>query len=617
MPPGGRPGPGALVEALRYRDGVSDDVRTVLGLSFGLHDAAAALTIDGVVVAAVEQERLSRVKHDPAFPDLAADCCLAIAGLAPEDVDVVAYYEKPLEAAGRHMASRLSAGPRGLPALLLDTPRTIRDHLTVGHAIDRWFRDRRAVAPAVHYVEHHTSHAAAAFHPSPHPSAAVLTIDGVGEWATSTIGVGRGRDLRVERELRYPDSVGLLYSAFTAYCGFRVNSGEGELMGLAPFGTARFADLILEKIVQLDEDGSIRLDQRYFAYVGGRRTTNRRFERLFGGPPRRPDEALTARHADLAASMQVVLDEILLRMGRAANRLSGETALCMAGGVALNCVAAGRLLSDGPFEQIWIQPAAGDAGGALGAALHTWHGTLGNERVPTAPDGMSGAFLGPRFDRDEIERWLDAERIAYSTVEDDDERCAMVADRLAGGAVIGWFCGRLEFGPRALGHRSILADPRSPTVQRRINQIVKERASFRPFAPAVLADRAAAWFQTPPDAPYMNLVVPLRHDRRIAPALPAPSDFDVVVAQSRSEVPAVTHVDYSARIQTVRDEHNPSFARLLRAFDERTGCPLLLNTSFNARDEPIVCTPADAYSTFRRTELDLLVLEHCLVEGRA
>lgn len=590
----------------------------LLGISCGFHDAAAALVVDGVTVAAVEEERLSRVKHDPAFPARAADACLAIAGIEAADIDAVAFHEKPLGVVNRHLATRIRSGPLGLPTLLLSTPGVIREQLTIGHRIARWFRQRGAATPPVQYAEHHTSHAAAAFYPSPFAEAAVMTVDGVGEWATATMGEGSGRRLRTERELRFPDSVGLLYSAFTSYCGFRVNSGEGELMGLAPFGEPRFADQILDDVVSISDDGSIELNQRYFSYVRGRRTVSRHFEERFGGPCRPPGAPPGRREADLAASIQLVTEEILLTMARELHRDTGRNQLCLSGGVALNCVANGRLLRDGPFDRVWVQPAAGDAGSAIGTALYTWHETLGNERIPDEHDAMNGAFLGPSFSREEIDRWLDEEGIGHRRFGDDDERNRHVAGRLAEGAVIGWFAGRMEFGPRALGHRSILADPRSATVQARINGLVKERRGFRPFAPAALVEDAAAWFDHEGSAPYMTLAVPVRDERRVTPGPPEdPDDLEAVVAQVRSTIPAVTHVNGSARLQTVDDVRNPEFTGLLRSFRTTTGCPVLLNTSFNARDEPIVCTPDDAYRTFRRIGLDALVVEHCLIEGAA
>ncbi len=590
----------------------------LLGISCGFHDAAAALVVDGVVVAAVEEERLTRVKHDPSFPERAADTCLQIAGLEAADVDVVVLHEKPLGVMNRHLTTKLRGGPRAWPSLLTSTPRVLREQLAVGHQVASWFRRRDAAMPPLQYAEHHASHAAAAFYPSPFAEAAVMTVDGVGEWATSTMGQGRGHRLSVDRELRFPDSIGLLYSAFTEYCGFRVNSGEGELMGLAPFGEPVYADRILDQVVDLRPDGSIRLNQKYFAYLRGRRTVNRRFEQLFGAPTRPLYSPPTRREADLARSIQVVLEEILLTMANELHRETGLDQLCMAGGVGLNCVANGRILRDSPFTDLWVQPAAGDAGSAVGAALHTWHETLGNLRTPVEPDGMSGGFLGPAFGPDEVRAFLDAEGVEYRTVPDRDELCRLVAEQLDEGRVVGWFQGRMEFGPRALGHRSIVADPRSPTVQGRVNTLVKERASFRPFAPAVLADRVADYFEFDGFAPYMNLAMPVREDLRVEnPSPEDPDDLAAVVAQVRSTVPAITHVDYSARVQTVSADTNPEFAQLIEAFARRTDCPVVLNTSFNSRDEPVVCTPADAYRTFRRTGLDLLVLEDCVIEREA
>lgn len=586
----------------------------VLGLSAGFHDSAAALLVDGTVAAAVEEERLSRRKHDAGFPSRAADCCLAIAGLSPRDIDLVAYHEKPLGVVARHVSSRLRSGPRGLPGLFTTTPSVVGHQLGVGRRIDRWFSDRRAAAPPLVMAEHHVSHAAAAFHPSPFEAAAILTVDGVGEWATTAMGEGVGHRIRLDREQRYPDSVGLLYSAFTAYCGFRVNSGEGELMGLAPFGEPRHVEAILDEVVTLHDDGSIRLSPRHFDFLGGRRTTSRRFHDLFGGPPRPLGAAPTRREADLAASIQVVLEEIILALGREAHRSTGHEALCLSGGVALNCVANGRLRREGPFGDVWVQPAASDAGSALGAALWAWHDVLERPRPQPGSDAMAGAFLGPSFSHAEIEQWLAAEGIDHRVVDEDvlDEE---VARRLDSGAVVGWFQGRMEFGPRALGHRSILADARSPEAHSRLNGLVKERAGFRPFAPAVLAGRAGEWFESPGDSPYMTFVAPVRDDRRVEPGGAPAADLVTEATRVRSEIPAVTHVDHSSRLQTVDPLTNPELGDLLTAFERLTGCPVLLNTSFNARDEPIVCTPADAHATFQRTGLDLLVLGRCLLEA--
>jgi carbamoyltransferase len=594
---------------------VDDDTRVVLGLSAGFHDSAAALVVDGEIRAAVEEERLSRVKHDPSFPSRAADTCLAIAGISAADVDAVAFHEKPLGVVGRHLASRIRTGPLGARRLFMGTPDLVATQLGRGHRIDEWFSRRGADLPPLLMAEHHTSHSAAAFYPSPFGDAAIMTIDGVGEWATSTLGEGRGHHIRVDRELRYPDSIGMLYSAFTAYSGFRVNGGEGELMGLAPFGEPRYVDAILDELVDLFEDGSIRLDQRYFAYVRGRRTTTPRFHRLFGGAPRPLGSRPGQREADLALSVQRVTEEIILSMSRELHRTSGLDSVCLAGGVALNCVANGRLAREGPFERVWVQPAAGDAGNAVGAALWAWHEVLGNLRSEQPDDAMSGAFLGPAFSDEEIRSWLDSNGIVYRHLGEGPELAECVAQRLAGGEVVGWFQGRMEFGPRALGHRSIVADPRSPTVQGRLNGLVKERAAFRPFAPAVLEERAADWFDHDGAAPYMTFAAPVREDRRVRDEDGGDTeDLEAEVAKVRSTIPAVTHVDHSARVQTVDRRRNPEFVGLLEAFERTTGCPVLLNTSFNARDEPIVCTPEDAYRTFDRTGLDLLVLGSCLVE---
>ena len=589
----------------------------LLGLSAGFHDSAAALVADGRVVAAVEEERLTRRKHDPSFPQRAADTVLAIAGIEPCDLEAVVFHEKPLGVLDRHLTSRLRNGPSGALGLLFDTPRVVGESLGVVQQIHRWFADRATAVPPILYGDHHTSHAAAAFHPSPFESAAILTVDGVGEWSSSTTGRGVGSRVIVEREIRYPHSIGLLYSAFTSYCGFRVNGGEGELMGLAPFGRPVHADRIRE-IVDLADDGSIRLDQRYFAYARGRRMTNRRFHDHFGGPPHPLGAPPSQRTADLARSIQVVLEDVLMAMALDLHRATGEDRLCLSGGVALNCVANGRLLRDGPFQDIWIQPAAGDGGSAIGAALWAWHDVLEHPRIADANDGMHGSFLGPAFGRDEISDWLRSEHIAHREVHDDDDRSREVAARLADGAVVGWFAGRMEFGPRALGHRSIIADPRSPDVQGRINAMIKERAAFRPFAPAVLEEHAHEWFDLDGAAPYMNVVTQVAAER-LVDAAPSTSgaSFEERIAEVRSTIPAVTHVDGSARVQTVDEVRNPEFTRLLRHFERATGCPVLLNTSFNHRDEPIVCTPEDAVRTFRRTGLDVLVLEHCILEAGA
>lgn len=593
-------------------------------MSAGTHDAAAALVVDGRIVAAVEEERLSRRKHDGSFPERAADACLAIAGVDAASVDLVAWAEKPIEVVGRHLASRFRAGPRGLAQLFDATPRVVRDQLGVGSAVRRYFTRRDARTPRLVLSEHHMSHAASAFFPSPFRSAAVLTVDGVGEYATATIGDGHDHRLRLLRELRYPDSVGILYSAFTSYCGFGVNSGEGELMGLAPFGEPRFADLIRERLVDLAPDGSVRLDPRYFAHVGGRRTTGRRFHDLFGGEPRAPGSPPGRREADLAASVQVVVEEILVAMAEEARRITGYDDVCLAGGVALNCVANAALARRGPFERVWVQPAAGDGGTALGAALWAWHNVLGRPRAGdgAVTDAMRGSFLGPSFGSDEIAGWLRAARVAHRTLAPDDLRDE-VARLIADGAVVGWFRGRMEFGPRALGNRSILADPRSSTVQGRLNRMIKERAAFRPFAPVVLEERAGEWFDEIGRSPYMTTVAQVASSRRVDGGASAGGDDDggddlaAIVARVRSSIPAVTHVDGSARVQTVDVATHPDLHALIASFDRLTSCPVLLNTSFNAAGEPIVCTPDDALDVHRRIGLDVLVLEDHLIDGAA
>lgn len=585
----------------------------MLGISSGFHDAAAALLIDGSIAAAVAEERLSRTKHDASFPERAIDCCLAIAGIAPDDVDVVAFHEKPLDVAERHLASKLRAGPAGLPGLVSRTPAKLAGLLGVGRTVERWFRRRGAPPPPILWGEHHTSHAAAAFYPSPFRDAAILTVDGVGEWACTSIGEGTGRRVRLDRELRYPNSIGLLYSAMTVYCGFRANGGEGELMGLAPFGEPRYADALRELLLDRAGDGSFRLAPGWFGHIAGSRGTTRRFHERFGGPPRPLGSPPTQREADLAASVQVIVEELLLELAAVAHELTGHDHLVIAGGVALNCVANGRILREGPFDDVWVQPAAGDDGAALGAALWAWHDVLEQPRAHRPDDAMQGAFLGPSFSDEEIDAWLATEGIEAAAATSTSSLHEMVADRLADGAVVGWFQGRMEFGPRALGHRSILADPRSPDVQERVNALVKERASFRPFAPAVLEEHAASWFDLDRPLRYMTATVQVAQPH-LRPVDGAAPDLLDRVRQVRSEIPAVTHVDGSARVQCVDPARDPHLGGLLAAFHRRTGCPVLLNTSFNARDEPIVCTPADALRTFRRTGLDLLVLGNRIVE---
>ncbi len=588
----------------------------VLGISALYHDAAAALVRDGEVVAAAQQERFSRIKHDAAFPLDAIRYCLDEGGVAPDGLTAVAYYDKPLATFVRILSSYAAAGPRGIRTF----PRAMAEWTTrklwTSYEIEKGLRSLGWNLPGrVLYADHHVSHAAAAFLPSPFPRAAILTMDGVGEWATSSIGIGRGREVELRREQRFPDSLGLLYSAFTAHCGFKVNSGEYKLMGLAPYGEPTYVDRILGDLVDLADDGALRLDLRYFDFLAGRRMTNRRFDALFDGPARDSEAPIGRRERDLAASIQHVTEEVVLRSAATAHDLTGETDLVLAGGVALNCVANGRLLREGPFERIWVQPAAGDAGSALGCALWAYHQVLEQPRTVRPSDAMAGSYLGPSYDPDDVAAFLDAEDRPYQRISDDDERARRVAEHLDAGRSVGVFQGRAEFGPRALGHRSILADPRRPEMLQTLNLAVKKREGFRPFAPAVLAEEAAGWFDLEVDSPYMTLVAPVAEDRRRpAPAAPDDTDLPGLAAQVRSTIPAVTHVDGSARIQTVDAERSPAFHRILSAFHDRTGCPVLVNTSFNVRGEPIVGTPEDAYRCFMTTDLDVLVLEDCLLE---
>ncbi|HYF45769.1 MAG TPA: carbamoyltransferase N-terminal domain-containing protein, partial [Acidimicrobiales bacterium] len=503
--------------------------------------------------------------------------------------------------------------PLGFRSFAHAMPTWLGRKLWIPYEIERGLRDLGYAMPKdLFFTEHHESHAASAFFPSPFDRAAVLTFDGVGEWATASIGVGRGNRIELREQLNFPHSIGLLYSAFTQYCGFRVNSGEYKLMGLAPYGEPRFVDVILDELIDLHEDGSFEMDLRYFDYLGGLTMTSRRFHKLFGGPPRAPEAELTQRDMDLAASIQHVTEEIVLRMARHAAALTGETKACLAGGVALNCVANARLLRDGPFDEIWVQPAAGDAGGALGAALYGWYQVADNERPdPGGRDAMQGCALGPRFTSDEIAAWLDEEGLPHTRVA-PGERARRVAELVAAGNVVGLFQDRMEFGPRALGHRSIIGDPRDAELQSRMNLKIKYRESFRPFAPSVLAERAAEWFALDAPSPYMMLTAPVHPDHRRDPGA-HPDDLREWVNQVRSDIPAVTHVDGSARLQTVSEEDSPGFHAVLTAFEELTGCPVLVNTSFNVRGEPIVCTPEDAYACFARTEMDALVLEDCVL----
>jgi carbamoyltransferase len=583
----------------------------ILGISAFYHDAAAALVVDGRIVAAAQEERFTRKKHDDRLPLHAIEYCLAAANLKPGELDWVGFYDKPLLKFERLLETYLAYAPAGFRSFSRALPLWLREKLFVPRAISRGLAGqfRRRIV----FVEHHQSHAASAFFPSPFEEAAILTLDGVGEWATATIGHGQGSRIELSRQLSFPHSLGLLYSAFTYYTGFKVNSGEYKVMGLAPYGTPRYAKLIYEHLIDLKDDGSFRMDMSYFNYCQGLTMTSEKFHRLFGGPPRKPESRITERDMDLAASIQQVTEEIMLRAARHAHKLTGSRNLVLAGGVALNCVGNGRILREGPFENIWIQPAAGDAGGSLGVALFIHHQLLGNPREPAPRDSQQGSLLGARFSRDQIERFLRKVDAPYEEIADEDELCAEVARLLAEEKVVGWFWGAMEFGPRALGSRSILGDARSPSMQSVMNLKIKFRESFRPFAPSVLRERASEYFEMRPgvDSPYMLLVAPVRAEKRVAtPADSADLQGIEKLKVPRSVLPAVTHVDDSARIQTVDPARHGRFYKLLKAFERETGCPVLINTSFNVRGEPIVCTPEDAYRCFLGTNIDVLVLEN-------
>lgn len=579
----------------------------ILGISCWYHDSAACVVEDGRIVAAAQEERFTRIKHDAAFPTNAVRYCLAEAGGL--EVDAVAFYDKPILKFHRIMETSLCTAPGGLRQFLRAVPVWLRDKLWIEPKITDAL-DALGVPgqPTIHFPEHHRSHAASAFFPSPFEEAAVLSVDGVGEWATATIGVGEGKSLRLVEDLVFPHSLGLLYSAFTYFTGFRVNSGEYKLMGLAPYGQGKYTQAILDHLLDLKDDGSFRLDMRYFGFLSDVRMTNARFAELFGGPARAPEAPITAREMDLAKSVQEVTEEVVLRMARHARDITGKRNLCMAGGVALNCVANGKLLRSGIFDELWIQPAAGDAGGALGAALSVWHEAFDGERAPDG-DAMQGAYLGPEFSSAQIAEYLDAEGYAYETLEDDEEWAERVAGLIADGEVVGLLQGRMEFGPRALGNRSIIGDPRSTKMQSIMNLKIKQRESFRPFAPSCLEERVGDYFEMEGASPYMLLVAQVAAGRCL-PVADDARDLPLMerINQPRSDVPAITHVDHSARVQTVSRETNARYHRLLTAFEAKTGFGMLINTSFNVRGEPIVCTPEDAYRCFMGTEMDVLSL---------
>jgi carbamoyltransferase len=581
----------------------------ILGISCFYHDAAAALLRDGHIVAAVQEERFSRVKHDLRFPRQAITFCLEEAGITAKNLDWVIFYDKPFLTFERLLLSYLTVAPHGLRSWLQAMPLWLGQKLHVPSVI----HEELGYTGDVLFTEHHEAHAASAFYPSPFAEAAVLTMDGVGEWATASYGYGSGKELVLLAELHFPDSLGLLYSAFTYFTGFRVNSGEYKLMGLAPYGQPRYVNTILTELVDLKEDGSLRLNLRFFDFLGGLKMTNRRFDRLFGGPPRRPEGPITQREMDIAASIQAVTEEAMLRMARHVHRETGMKYLCLAGGVALNCVGNGRILREGPFTDLWIQPAAGDAGGALGAALAAWYRFLGNERSdPGGCDAQHGSYLGPCFTPEQVRTFLDGNGFPYRVLCKGD-RAIRIATLLAEGKVVGHFAGRMEFGPRALGARSILGDPRHDDTQSVMNLKIKFRESFRPFAPSVLEERVTDYFAIDRSSPYMLLTANVAQERCLPQPLPNGLGLLDRLKVRRSDIPAITHLDYSARLQTVNATINPEYHAILAEFERLTDCAVIVNTSFNVRSEPIVCTPADAYRCFMRTDMDALVLEDCLL----
>jgi carbamoyltransferase len=585
----------------------------ILGLSAFYHDSAACLVRDGEIIAAAQEERFTRKKHDASFPEQAVRYCLRESGLNVNELDYVTFYEKPFLKFDRILHTYLTYAPVGLRSFLMAIPLWIRERIWMKELIRR----ELGCVCKVLFPEHHESHAASAFFPSPFSEAAFLTCDGVGEWTTTSYGVGRGNQIQMLAELRFPHSLGLLYSAFTYFTGFRVNSGEYKLMGLAPYGQPKYRDLILRELIDLKDDGSFRLNMKYFNYGVGLTMTNVAFNRLFDRPPRKPESKLTQSDMDLACSVQDVTNEVILRMARHVRKETGQRNLCLAGGVALNCVASGLLLRERIFDRIWIQPAAGDAGGALGAALFAWHQILNKERkTDDVNDSQRGSYLGPEYRNNEIRAYLERQKIAFTELT-DDELPGKIAELINAQKVIGWFYGRMEFGPRALGARSIIGDARSPKMQELMNLKIKFRESFRPFAPAVLRERSSDWFELDEESPYMLLVAPVSKNRRHEIAADQQDLFGLQkLLTIRSDIPAVTHVDFSARIQTVTDRNQPMFYRVIKNFEQRYGCPVIINTSFNVRGEPIVATPEHAFTCFMRTNMDYLLLGNFLLEKR-
>ncbi len=594
----------------------------ILGISALYHDSAAALVQDGDIVAAAQEERFTRRKHDPRFPENAIEYCLSEAGIGPEDVHSAVFYEKPLVKFDRLLETYLQVAPSGYETFRLAVPLWAKQKLKLPGLIRSNLGPR--FSGELYFVDHHEAHAASAFFPSPYEEAAVLTLDAVGEWSSSSMGVGRGNRLEVTHEVRFPHSLGMLYSAFTYYTGFKVNSGEYKLMGLAPYGRPIYAERIKDTVVEVNEDGSIWLDMSCFAFQHGNTMTSERFHEAFGGPPRKPESRITQKEMDLAASIQVVCEEVVMNAGRHLHQVTGCPNLVMAGGVALNCVANGKLLREGPFDSIWVQPAAGDAGGALGGALLAWYHKLGQPRAATGFDMQKGSLLGPRFDPDDIELYLDSVGAHYERIDDEEQLVDQVAGILADEKVVGLLQGRMEFGPRALGSRSIIGDPRSQQMQQVMNLKIKFRESFRPFAPCVLREHAHEVFEMRPEdeSPYMLFVAPVRDEWRTElteeqrKRMEDP-DLTVRVAVPRSKIPAITHVDYSARVQTVDRERHGRYAEIMWSFYEKTGCPVIVNTSFNIRGEPIVCTPEDAFRCFMATDMDCLVLENFVLRKEA
>lgn len=584
----------------------------ILGVSAYYHDSGAVLVQDGKIVAAAQEERFSRRKHDARFPMHAVKYCLAEGGVGKDEIDVFVFYDKPIAKFERILKSYFAVAPRGLKPFMMAIPMWLKQKLWIPYMIEKNLNKLGySMAKELMFTEHHESHAASAFFPSPYKSAAILTLDGVGEWASCTLGKGEGNKIELFSEMRFPHSIGLLYSAFTYFTGFRVNSGEYKLMGLAPYGEAVYVDKIKDNLIDLKEDGSFRMNMDYFSFVNGLTMTNDKFAALFGGPARKPESRITKREMDIAKSIQVVTEEIVMKMAVHLHKVTGEKNLVMAGGVALNCVANGKLLADGPFDSIWIQPAAGDAGGALGAAMFVWHQVQGNQReADGVNDKMQGSYLGPKFSNEEIAAFLKAKGYKAHKLE-GKAWAEKIAEILDSEKVVGLCQGRMEFGPRALGGRSIIGDPRSPKMQSVMNLKIKYRESFRPFAPSCLAEKISEYFEIEQESPYMLLVAPVRKDRCIEMEDQPVDDYDMLkrVNLPRSDIPAITHVDYSARIQSVTPKSNKPYYDIIKAFEERTGYGIIINTSFNVRGEPIVATPEDAYRCFMRTEMDCLVLE--------